>query len=126
MLKFGNAPYLECSSRGERRFSAFHATINGKSIELLYQASKKFADNRTGLHWTTAKGMKPVNIEECRKYYSKLWDNYISEHPELQQLLINSSGLSDMFGQQGHACQAEELWRIRNDLIKKGYNDESN
>ena len=25
MLRFGEAPYLECSSRGDARFSAFHA-----------------------------------------------------------------------------------------------------
>jgi hypothetical protein len=28
--------------------------------------------------------------------------------------LKHAPGLSDMFGQVGHACQAEELWRIRN------------
>jgi hypothetical protein len=38
---------------------------------------------------------------------------YIDENPELLQVLRKASGLSDMFGQPGHACQAAELWSIR-------------
>lgn len=115
MVKFGSAPYLECSSRGEKRLSAFYARVDGRSIEEHYQAAKKFADGRTGLTWREAKGLRPVNIEECRALYSRLWDRYIAEHPELLALIKSASGLSDMFGQPGHACQAEELWRIRNE-----------
>ena len=113
MLRFGVAPYLECSSRGDKRFSAFYARIDGVSIETLYQRYKKFDDGVTGLDWRTAKGMLPSNICDCRRYYSELWDKYISDNPGLLRILIESSGLSDIFGQAGHACQAEELWRIR-------------
>lgn len=47
MIRVGNAPYLECSSRGDKRFSAFYARIKSlgyKSIEELYQAKKVFAN----------------------------------------------------------------------------------
>ena len=113
MVRFGKPPYLECSSRGEKRLSAFYARVRGRSIEEHYQAAKKFADGRTGLSWREAKGLRPVNIEECRALYSSLWDEYIGAHPELLELLLQESGLQDLFGQPGHACQAEELWRIR-------------
>lgn len=114
MVRHGVAPFLECSSRGEKRLSAFYAVVNGKSIEDQYQAAKVFVGGRTGLSWHQAKGLRPVNVAECRALYSALWDSYIAEHPELLFLIRNASGLSDMFGQPGHACQATELWRIRN------------
>jgi len=44
-----------------------------------------------------------------------LGNHYISEYPELIQVLRDATGLSDMFGQPGHACQATELWRIRSE-----------
>ena len=128
MIKHGEPPYLECSSKGDKRFSAFYAKIQreelaenniwmpaeGKSIEELYQAYKIFEDGSTGLTWKEAKGRKPVNIEACRKFYSNLWEIYIKQNPELLEVLKQASGLSDMFGQEGHVCQATELWRIRN------------
>lgn len=117
MLRFGVAPYLECSSKGDKRFSAFYALVDGISIETRYQGYKKFDDGTTGLDWRVAKGKLPTNIEACRVYYSELWDRYIADNPILQQILIDSSGLSDIFGQSGHACQAEELWRIREKLL---------
>jgi len=113
MIQHGVAPFLECSSKGDHRFSAFYARVNGRSIEEQYQAAKIFADGRTGLSWQEAKGLKAVNQEELAKLYSKLWDQYIAEHPELLEVLKQASGLSDVFGQSGHACQATELWRIR-------------
>lgn len=115
MIKHGVAPFLECSSRGDRRFSAFYAKVNGKSIEEVYQASKEFEDGTTGLHWKAAKGRKAINMRECAEIYSILWDDYMDEHPELLPILKQASGLSDMFGQPGHVCQATELWRIRNE-----------
>lgn len=120
MLKVGTAPYYECSSKGDKRFSAFYARLNclgGKSIEDVYQASKIFEDGSTGLHWREAKGKKPVNVEEVRKLYSELWDEYFKENPELVDVIIDKSGFSDIYGQAGHACQAEEVWRIKNEKM---------
>lgn len=116
MIRHGEAPYLECSSKGDKRFSAFYARLedSGNSIEELYQAYKKFEDGSTGLSWREAKGKKAVNQEECAKYYSRLWDMYIWENADLLPILKEANGLSDIFGQEGHCCQATELWRIRN------------
>src|SRR3990167_6244333 len=113
MIKHGEPPYIECSSRGTKKFSAFYVKVNGKSIEDQYQAAKVFEDGSTGLTWKEAKGRKAVNQGEVAGLYSRLWDQYIDENPELLELLRNASGLKDIFGQEGHCCQATELWRIK-------------
>jgi len=79
MIKHGSLPYLECSTKGDRRFSAFCARIDGrggKSIEEIYQAAKVFDDGSTGLTWKEAKGGVPINYEEVARLYSQLWDEY--------------------------------------------------
>lgn len=114
MIKHGLPPYLECSSAGDRRFSAFYAIVDGDSIENIYQASKVFEDGSTGLHWRQAKGKKAINQDYCNQLYSRLWDQYIDEHPELLSILKMATGVTDKYGQEGHCCQATELWRIRN------------
>ncbi len=116
MVKHGKAPYLECSSTGDKRFSAFWAKVNGLTIERQYQAAKIFEDGSTGLHWKLAKGRHPVNYEEVRKLYSDLWDQYIRENPDLLFVIRAASGFSDKYGTPGGVCQATELWRIRNDI----------
>lgn len=123
MIRHGEAPYLECSSQGDKRFSAFYATvwIGGEQhpIEYWYQAKKKFKDGETGLSWRKAKGRRPQNYEECMKFYSYLWDLYIQRNPELLTVLKKATGLSDRYGKIGGCCQATELWRIRNAAIEK-------
>lgn len=116
MIKHGTYPFLECSSKGDKRFSAFYARVksrDNKSIEDLYQASKRFADGSTNLSWREAKGRGAINMNYCRRHYIRLWAEYIEENPELLNVLINATGLSDMFGQVGHMCQATVLWQIR-------------
>lgn len=110
---YGKAPFLECSSRGDKRFSAFYAKVNGRSIEDQYQAAKIFEDGRTGLYWKDAKGRRAVNAAECAILYEKLWRQYILEHPELLNVLKRASGLSDMFAKKGSVNQAHILWKIR-------------
>lgn len=117
MIKHGEAPFLECSSRGDSRFSAFFAKIKkrgNRTIEEIYQAAKVFENGETGLGWRRAKGRSPINYEETKALYSTLWDEYIEENPNLLSVLKEASGLSDLFGQEGRCCQATELWRIRN------------
>ncbi len=65
--------------------------------------------------WKNAKGKKATNQKEACVFYSQLWDKYIQENPELLILLKQACGLSDIFGQPNHCCQATELWRIRNE-----------
>ncbi len=124
MMKYGKPPFLECSTRGDKRFSAFCAMVNGKSIEEQYQAAKIFEDGSTGLSWKNAKGRKAVNAEECSLLYERLWRKYISENPELLQVLKDASGLCDIFAQRGNNNQAEVLWRIRNEALGIKTNNE--
>lgn len=116
MVKHGVAPYIECSSKGVKELSAFYARIKSRgnrSIEEIYQSSKIFEGGVTGLNWRQAKGKKAVNQVDVSKLYSTLWDEYMIENPHLIELIRSASGLQDIFGQQGHCCQATELWRIK-------------
>lgn len=120
MIYHGKPPFLECSSAGDKRFSAYFAKLRshgGKSIEEIYQAAKVFSCGATGLSIKEARGKRPVNIRECSALYADLWDQYIRENPELLAVIQAASGLSDRFGQRGHCCQATELWRIRNSFV---------
>lgn len=116
VVRCGTAPFLECSSKGDKRFSAFYARIKGRgnrSVEEIYQAAKVFENGETGLDWKAAKGRKAVNWEEVTNLYATLWDEYIMENPGLLPVLIDATGLSDIFGQPNNNCQSVELWRIR-------------
>jgi len=119
MLRRGTAPYLECSTRGDRRFSAFHArptTLKGRSIEEAYQAMKILPDGRTNLSWREAKGHRAVNHADCVTAYTLWWREWVSEQ-NLMPVLIAASGLSDMFGREGSVCQADVLWTLRNEYM---------
>lgn len=114
MVRHGKPPYLECSSRGDRRFSAFYARVRGKRIEQWYQEAKVFEPG-VDLTWRERKGCRPLNPEECARLYANLWDEYAALNPHLIDVLLAAPGLSDMFGTPGSVCQATELWRIRNE-----------
>lgn len=116
MIQHGDEPFLECSSRGDKRFSAFFARVKamgGMSIEDAYQGAKIFEDGSTGLAVKDAKGRNPVNREDCARFYHYLWLSYLEENPELMDVLLEADGLSDIFGQRGRQCQATTLWKIR-------------
>lgn len=120
MLHFGKPPYIECSSIGDHRFSAFYARpryLKGKSIEEAYQAMKKFRtpDGKieSNLEWRAAKGRTPINLKECQEAYRQWWGIWVKEQ-NLMPVLETASGLCDTFGQKGHICQAGVLWDIRN------------
>lgn len=123
MIQHGHSPYLECSSRGDRRFSALYARIlrrDFRTIEEIYQSSKVFseADGRPpGLKaeqsWRDAKGRRALNQEAVSILYHRLWEEYLEENLYLLDVLRAASGLSDIFGQPGHMCQASVLWYIR-------------
>jgi hypothetical protein len=121
MIKHGVAPFLECSSRGDKRFSAFYARptiLDGYSIEEAYQGTKIFSDGTTGLDWREAKGRRHINIAECEAFYRYWWREWVREQ-NLLPILKAASGLTDIFGQPGHVCQASVLWQIRNEPLIK-------
>lgn len=120
MIRHGEAPFFECSSKGDRRFSAFYARIRrrgDRTIEEIFQAAKVFEDGSTGLSVKAAKGRQPVNTDEVARLYFDLWVEYIMENNDLLPVICTATGLSDVFGQPGHNCQATSLWDIRNHYL---------
>ncbi len=70
MIRCGMPPYLECSSKGDKRFSAFYARLeayDSQTIESIYQAAKVFDGGVTGLSIEHAKGKRVSITRRCRR-----------------------------------------------------------
>ncbi len=109
---------LECSSRGDRRFSALFARIEvfGRraSIEEHYQMSKRFPEPPRS--WREAKGRRPMHLEINGKtfptsyltaWYALLWLLYLDAHPELVEYARKFDDFRDSFARPGRNSQAE-------------------
>ena len=70
--------------------------------------------------WRKAKGKRAINQIEVAELYELLWREYLKKNPWLMQILTEASGLSDVFGQTGHVCQATTLWSLRNEYLLLG------
>lgn len=117
---------LECSSKGDKRFSAFFAWINlyGKNanIETHYQNCKKFKDSTI----TKVKGLHPdyivINGKEMDKkyltpFYKLLWVKYLDQHSELVEYASQFDDFHDIFkGKNTINCQAD----VVRQYIKQG------
>lgn len=115
---------LECSSRGDRRFSAFGAriTINGHTdcIENFYQTAK-----RTESGEPVGKG-KPFHHfvcpfcgigflpEDISDFYRGLWITYFKQNPELLTYAATFDEFHDMFKGKAVNCQAD----VVRDMVK--------
>lgn len=116
---------LECSSKGDSRFSAFYARVTmwgvDASIEEHYQLCKRF-ETPYGViapqSLRDAKGRKPCHIELNKKqypvemltpYYKMLWLRYLDTHPELVTYASQFDGFSDMFKGKALNCQADVI-----------------
>lgn len=122
MIKVGKPPYLECSSRGDKRFSAFYARIKrfgNRSIEEIYQGAKIFEDGSTNLTIQEAKGKKAINMDKVAKLYDRLWWVYLSENPELIEVIYQYNGFSDAFGKDNCQCQAKSIMKCKEYNIKE-------
>lgn len=119
---------LECSSKGDKRFSAFYAKVSvfGKvdSIEHHYQRCKKF-----NYPVSNPKGKKPTHIEingvkydikYLTPFYKLLWIKYLDQHPELVKYARTFDEYNDMFKGKSVNCQADvirEYIRNRTSLL---------
>ncbi len=113
---------LECSSKGDRRFSAFYAKVKlfGKydSIENHYQLSKRFGDEVPET-WKDAKGKKPTHLHINGKdfdvkfteaWYDLLWVTYLHNHPKLVNHASKFDEFNDIFKSKGSVvCQADSI-----------------
>lgn len=122
MLKFGREPFLECSSKGDKMFSAFYAKLklyDGRSIEDIYQSNKILIDESIDTtHWKDKKGKPYINRCHASKLYDELWVQYFFENPHLIDVINEYKGFSDIFGQEGHNCQALTIYNIRKGIVK--------
>jgi FMN phosphatase YigB (HAD superfamily) len=117
-------PYFECSSKGDKRYSALYAKVDGKSIEEIYQLDIKGYRSETD-NWLDAKKKPPKNktIEEAYEEYKELWVKYFKENPELLEEIqekAKNKTITDMFG-VSQVNQARAICEILNDdnLVKE-------
>lgn len=117
---------LECSTRGDKRFSAFVAKIDvcGKiaTIEEHYQTSKVFLNELGKLEQytlKTGKGKNPIlfkvgeqyfNVKYLSNYFDLLWFKYLEKNPSLVKILSQYDDYNDMFkGKNTINCQADSI-----------------
>lgn len=117
---------LECSSRGDKRFSALYAKVYVNNvydtIENHYQKSKLFEDENGLLkqvnHWSEAKGRKPVAflingykfpLSFGVMFYKLLWYKYLKANPELEEVLLEYDDYNDMFEPKNAYCRQVEV-----------------
>lgn len=121
---------LECSSKGDKRFSAFYAKVKVfdvfDSIEVHYQNCKEYLDMSgdlvSALNWEEAKewqknGKMPVGIkingirlpiDYLTPYYKLLWVKYLDANPGLVEYAKQFEEFTDMFrGRNTMNCQAD-------------------
>ena len=118
---------LECSSKGDKRFSSLFARVmvNNKidTIENHYQLSKVFLNEDgsfyTASSWKDAKGKKPVAFKISGKilplrfgkqYYNSLWYKYLKANKGLEEVLVQYDDYNDIFkGKDSFVCQADTI-----------------
>lgn len=118
----------ECSSKGDKRFSAFYAKMpDGRSIEDHYQCDVKGYPN-----WRAGKGkpsLKGQTREEMWEQYLALWVVWAENHPEEmadlhQKALAHQGVLSDCFANT-EINQAHALSHILNLKFGAGKQEEN-
>lgn len=93
----------ECSSKGDKRFSALFAVMpDGRTIEQHYQCDVK-GYQPGGTNWHMGKGKPPLDkTKDMWKEYLNLWEIWAAHNPQLiQQLAVKAKEfgyvLTDMF-----------------------------
>lgn len=112
---------LECSSKGDKRFSAFFAetsVFNRKNtIENFYQLSKRFGYERPST-WKDAKGRRITHFhiegfdypkEMIGQWYKVLWVKYLDTNPQLVEYAKQFDDYSDKFKGKSKNCQADVI-----------------
>lgn len=110
---------LECSSRGDKRFSAFYARVKIKdvydSIETWYQSSKRSTnDTIPGKGKRVAYMINPFNGHKLpanclTDFYSVLWIRYFNQNPKLLEYAKSFDTFNDMFRGKCINCQADVI-----------------
>ena len=110
---------LECSSKGDKRFSAFYAMVSidnvNKSIENHYQKCKrvngKVINNGKGVNpdYIFIRG-KALDKKYLTPYYKLLWVKYLDKNKDLVEYLKQYDDFTDMFKTKNTInCQADVI-----------------
>ncbi len=111
----------ECSSKGDKRFSAFYARLeDGRNIEEHYQCDIKGYDPG-GTNWRLGKGNPPLQeVSNLFLAYAGLWWDYFQLNPELIteiKEICKTHKLTDCFAKT-KVNQAEAIsWLVENNYI---------
>jgi hypothetical protein len=112
----------ECSSKGDKRFSAFTAKLlDGRTIEQHYQCDVKGYDVG-GTNWKLGKGKPALDTtKDLYVEYLKLWKEWASYNLPLMRELYKAASrngyvLSDRFA-TSDVNQARALSDVINELI---------
>lgn len=116
--------YLECSSKGDKRFSAFYAKVSFygmvDSIEHIYQSVKRDVNgNRVGkgrkVNYIVINGIE-LNPKYLTPLYKLLWVKYLDNNKELVEYAKDYDIFTDSFRGRCINCQADVI----RDYVKKG------
>lgn len=108
---------LECSSKGDKRFSAFYAYIKlygvSDSIEHHYQNCKRFNVKPFKIKGTVPDYIEINNTKYESKYltpfYKLLWVKYLDEHKDLVEYAKEFDDFNDIFKGKSINCQADVI-----------------
>ena len=117
---------LECSSKGDRRFSALFAKIKMfgvlDSIENHYQNTKRnnFGDKVKKGAYVDHIILNGVKLESrfLTQWYNLLWVEYLDNNPELVEILKKYDDYSDIFKGKAINCQADTIRMYMGDKTK--------
>lgn len=131
---------LECSTKGDIRFSAFGARVKvfgvENTIESHYQQAKVVITGRDvygePIAYVAGKGKRPsamrlmkragiytyLDVKYITPFYKLLWVKYLDEHPELVEYASQFDDFHDMFKGKSINCQADVI----REYIKLGRN----
>lgn len=107
---------LECSSAGDKRFSALYARIkafDNKTIESLYQNAKRSEDGHIPgkgkyVHHFIWKG-KTFPASKLTSFYIYLWSVYFKENPDLLEYASKFDSFTDKFKGKARNSQADAI-----------------
>lgn len=106
---------LECSSAGNKNFSAFYATVRIRdvvgTIEELYQASKRDTNNQpcakgAHVHHCIINGVE-LPASYLTAWYRYLWYTYLRDNPQLVRYARQFDAFTDKFRGRAINCQAD-------------------
>lgn len=124
MISVGTEPFLEVrkSHGADGRFDDRVARVfwfGGRNIATVYQTTKQVEIDgvvRNYLPLSETEGLPVLNQEECNAVYSKCWDVYFEENPNIIDILNEYNGFTDADGIEGQPSAAIELLRIKQNM----------